>query len=283
MIDPTIPAVVPGAGGTPPLASINVPGYHSVERFNFGTPNETALWFINGGFYQLGGHRHYDDGQVSIYAHSAPLAIDWNPNLYYPEVPGRVMHDSIVYDSELSPSLWSADQPSLSAVSTLFQNPTNTEFASFANSTTSTGTFTAADGTVWSRTVRTMNFDAGYPVIYVTDQFAGPSAGAGKTLTWNLMATGAVTTPAGSVTPVTRFSARLPVPCGRAALRRQRFRAEQRTAAIQLYRRRVAATCDQGDQLGSVYALERRDRAVPDRQLGSRLPIVDRSGRVSAG
>ena len=70
VIDPTIPAV------TPQLGSINIPGYHAAERHNFGTPNETALWFINGGFYQTGGHRHYDDGQVSIYAHSAPLAID---------------------------------------------------------------------------------------------------------------------------------------------------------------------------------------------------------------
>jgi hypothetical protein len=33
------------------------------------------------------------------------------------------------------------------------------------------------------------------------------SAGMGKTLTWNLMATGPVATPAGEVTPVTRFSA----------------------------------------------------------------------------
>jgi hypothetical protein len=214
VIDPTIPAVVPGAGGTPPLASINIPGYHSVERFNFGTPNETALWFINGGFYSIGGHRHADDGQVSIYALSAPLAIDWNPNLYNPEVPGRFMHNSIVYDSDLSPSLWSADQPALTDVSTLFQNPTNTEFASFGNSTTSTGTFTLADGTIWSRTVRMMNFDAGYPIVYVNDTFSGPSAATGKTLTWNLMATGAVTTPAGPVTPTTRFSAGCQSPPG---------------------------------------------------------------------
>jgi hypothetical protein len=74
-IDTTIPAVAPALGST------NIPGYHSVERFGFGTPNETVLWFINGGFYSSGGHRHADDGQVSIYAHSAPLAIDWNANL----------------------------------------------------------------------------------------------------------------------------------------------------------------------------------------------------------
>ena len=89
VIDPTIPAVAPQ------MASTNIPGYHSAERHNFGTPNETALWFINGGFYQVGGHRHYDDGQVSIYADSAPLAIDWNANLYSPETPGRFMHNRL--------------------------------------------------------------------------------------------------------------------------------------------------------------------------------------------
>ena len=118
VIDPTIPAIMPGTQGTPQMSSINIPGYHSVERFNFGTPNETALWFINGGFYQTGGHRHYDDGQVSIYAHSAPLAIDWNANLYYPETPGRFMHNSIVYDSELAMSLV-ADNHRCAAASTL--------------------------------------------------------------------------------------------------------------------------------------------------------------------
>ena len=207
VIDPAVPAVVPQ------LSSTNIPGYHSVERFGFGTPQETALWFINGGFYQAGGHRHFDDGQVSIYALSAPLAIDWNANLYSPETPGRFVHDSVVYDSELS-HLWSADQPQLTDASTLFQNPTNTEFGSFTKSATSTGTFTAGDGTVWTRSVRTMAFDPAYPIIYVTDQFAGPSAGTGKTLTWNLMATGAVSTPAGSVTPVTRFSAGCQSPAG---------------------------------------------------------------------
>ncbi len=180
VIDPTIPAVVPGSQGTPPLASINIPGYHSVERFNFGTPNETALWFINGGFYQLGGHRHYDDGQVSIYAQSAPLAIDFNANLYYPETPGRFIHNSIVYDSELGITERLVGRQRAIAVGSfrpLMQNrgeSTNTEFAAFGNSTTSTATFTSGDGTVWSRTVRTMNFNPAYPIIYVTDTFAGP-------------------------------------------------------------------------------------------------------------
>jgi hypothetical protein len=207
-IDPTIPAVMPQ------LSSINIPGYHSVERLGFDTPNHTVAWFINGGFYSLQGHRHFDDGQVSIYAHAAPLAIDFNADLYNPETPGRFMHDSIVYDSEL-PHAWSADKPLLTYASTLMNNPTNTEFGAFANSTTATGTFSfPTDGTVWTRVVRTMAFNPAYPIIYVTDNFSGPSATAGKTLTWNMMATGPVSTPAGPITPTPRFSSGCQNPAG---------------------------------------------------------------------
>ncbi len=207
-IDPTIPPVMPQ------LNSINIPGYHSVERLGFGTPHHTVAWFIDGGIYSPQGHRHFDDGQVSIYAHAAPLAIDFNANLYNPEVPGRFMHDSIVYDSEL-PNSWSADQPLLTYASQLMNNPTNTEFGAFLNSTTASATFSfPSDGTVWTRMVRTMAFNPAYPIIYVTDNFSGPSATAGKTLTWNMMATGAVSTPAGPITPISRFSAGCQSPAG---------------------------------------------------------------------
>jgi hypothetical protein len=124
------------------------------------------------------------------------------------------MHDSIVYDSEL-PHSWSADQPLLTYASTLMNNPTNTEFGAFANSTTATGTFSfPTDGTVWTRMVRTMAFNPAYPIIYVTDSFSGPSTTAGKTLTWNMMATGPVSTPAGSITPISRFSTGCQNPAG---------------------------------------------------------------------
>jgi hypothetical protein len=52
-----------------------------------------------------------------------------------------------------------------------------------------------------------MAFNSKYPIIYVTDSFTGPGAATGKTLTWNLMASGPVSTPAGSVTPLLRMSA----------------------------------------------------------------------------
>ena len=206
-IDPTVPAVPPH------LASINIPGYHSVARHNFGTPFETVLWFINGGYYSSGGHRHADDGQVTIYAHSAPLAVDWNANLYSPATPGRYMHDSIVFDDELKHP-WSSDNPVLTDADIALRNPTGTEFAAFGNSTTSTAAFTAGDGTLWTREVRLMDFNHSYPVIYVADSFSGPGAEKGKTLTWNLMATGPVNTPVGSVSPIQRFSKGCQSPAG---------------------------------------------------------------------
>ncbi len=199
-IDPSVPAV------TPLLGSVNIPGYHASERHGFGTPNETAVWLIDGGFYSLGGHRHYDDGQVTIYSQAAPLAIDWNANLYSPATPGRFQHNSVVFDTELLHP-WNADQPGLADAPTLLQNPTNTEFAAFSGSTTATASFTASDSTLWTRTVRTMAFNPAYPVIYIRDTFSGPGAGIGKTLTWNMMAAGPVDTPAGPVTPLPRFSA----------------------------------------------------------------------------
>lgn len=208
--DPTVTPL------TPVLGSVNVPGYHTSERFNFGTVNETALWFINGGVYNLNsGHRHSDDGQVSIYALTSPLAIDWNPNLFNPEVPGRFMHNSVTFDSQLTPVVWSADTPSLSAAQGLYNSPTNTEFESFTASTHSAATFSLpSDGTIWTRTVRTLNFNPAYPVIITEDSFSGASASAGKTLTWNMMAAGDVASPAGTITPTVRLSAGCQSPAG---------------------------------------------------------------------
>ena len=205
-VDPTISAV------TPTIGSINVPGYHSAERAAFGTVHEDTVHFINGGFYSAGGHRHYDDGQVSIYAHNAPLGIDWNANLYSPETPGRFVHNSVTFDAEITGGpTWSSDNVPLTTASRFLTAPTNTEFQSFANSTISTATF-GFFGVTWTRTVKTFSPNTEYPIIEVEDTYTGSPTG--QTVTWNLMATGAVTTPAGSITPTTRFSTGCQSPAG---------------------------------------------------------------------
>ena len=47
--------------------------------------------------------------------------------------------------------------------------------------------------------------DSSYPVIHVRDRFSGPDSATSKVLTWNLMAQGAVDTPAGPYSPIERF------------------------------------------------------------------------------
>jgi hypothetical protein len=201
LVNPLVPQI------PPTLSSLNFPGYWSVARYGFGTPYETSVHFINGSFYSVQGHRHYDDGQVSIYALSAPLAIDWNANLYSPDTRASFCHNRIVLDSEIqSFGAWNNDAPDCSAIDGPYLTANETNFNAFSKSTQSIATFTYGDGSVWTRQVRTMDADPAYPLIYVKDSFSGPSATAPKTLTWNLMATGSVVTPAGVVTPTVRFS-----------------------------------------------------------------------------
>jgi len=208
-IDPTIPQASPNTG------SFHFPGYHSAMRYGYGTANETALWFINGGFYQLGGHRHADDGQVSIYALAAPLAIDWNANLYSPHISGELMHDRVVFDTELGAASWAADNPSLETPGNLYEDHTQKQFSAFPGSTKSCTSFSMRSAsTVWTRCVLLAAVDPSYPLIYVRDTFTGAAAAAPKTLTWNLMAAGPVNTPAGTIAPVLRFSEGCQAPAG---------------------------------------------------------------------
>jgi hypothetical protein len=243
-----LPAVAPA------LASVSFPGYWSVERFGFGSSHETSVHFINGDFYQSGGHRHIDQGQVSIYAHNAPLAIDWNANAYYPETGAGFCHDRIVKDDDnwgstsnamaswsdtTHPIICETSPPSGFTETGVTQpsssntpgNSAPINFSAFENSSQSVATFTYADGSTWTRLVRTMAADPVFPLVYVEDQFCADDSYqygvtpcdsadmSGKTLTWNLMAecvmngTGAtqgtcdpVSTPLGNITPVYSYN-----------------------------------------------------------------------------
>ena len=60
----------------PALGDAEFPGYFSVLRHGWGTPNETAVWFVNGDHYQ--DHRHNDHGSIAIYALGQPLSVNWS-------------------------------------------------------------------------------------------------------------------------------------------------------------------------------------------------------------
>jgi hypothetical protein len=214
-IDETIPQV------TPSLSSRQMNGYAAVQRAGTqGGGQETALWFVNGGnaatqpiYYSLQGHRDFDDGQVTIFALGAPLAMDWSADIAYPLTTDRWSHNSITFDAELKGTSWTQNNPPFQTYGLeLLASPTVTASQAFGSSVQSAATYTyspasdtGGDGTVWSRTVRTMAPDPNYPIVYVKDTFAG-GLGGGKTLTWNLEALGAVSTPSGPKTPVVSFS-----------------------------------------------------------------------------
>ncbi len=202
-IDSTLPSQ------TPALESADFPGWMSVLRSAWDTPNETAVYFVNG--TTLSDHRHNDNGTVVIYALGAPLSLDWGP-IYYPRVAGGMMHSIALPESALNRP-WTADNTPLDLPAggggmASWWDTDHTPFLSFAESASSTATFhwQGNPDTQWRRTVRLLSPVPETPVIIIEDAFPGPdNEGKPMISTLNLMAEGPVTTPGGAVTPVERL------------------------------------------------------------------------------
>ena len=90
-IDEDLPAADPALG------SATFPGWYSVLRHGWNTPQETAVWLTGGEDYR--DHRHCDNGSVVIYALGAPLSVDWGP-IYYPHVSGGFLHSLVLPEAE---------------------------------------------------------------------------------------------------------------------------------------------------------------------------------------
>lgn len=195
----------------PKLTSQHFPGSHSMLRSGWNTPFENAADFLYGGFYSAQGHAHTDTGRVAAYLLGAPVSIDWNANLYNPEVSGRFQHSTVCLDSELAPAVWNQDNSPLNACGSQFtgSSPDSTNLlqtSTFSGSSSATASWTKrADGTTFTRTVTLLNYDPNYAILHTYDAFSGAQANSPKTLTWNLMADhSTVQTPAGAVVPAVR-------------------------------------------------------------------------------
>jgi hypothetical protein len=175
----------------PMLGDANFPGYLSVLRHGWGTPNETALWFINGDYYF--DHRHNDQGSLALYALGAPVSVNWG-SIYYPQTPGAAMQSMVVPDSDIP---WSQGTVPLTA-GARWINSTQDSFLSFTDGSMAQAHFTQGS-TVWTRAVWDIHPQPSLPIMLIRDSFTNASGP--MVFQMNLMAQGSVDTPAGTITP----------------------------------------------------------------------------------
>jgi len=183
----------------PALGSATFPGWYTVLRSGWGTPNETAVWLVDGGFYS--DHYHNDLGSVVIYALGAPLSVDWGP-IYYPRVAGGFMHNVVLPEDSIGHP-WDKADPSLEA-GPRWRGPAGNAFLSFKNAALARCAYRMGEGIEWTRTALLLHANEERPVLVLRDTFGGEKSGGAKVLTLNLMAQGDVATPAGAVTPPPR-------------------------------------------------------------------------------
>lgn len=202
-------------GESPNLGDARFPGYYSILRSGWGTPEENAVWCVNGNFYL--DHCHNDLGSVVAYLLGAPVSIDWGP-IYSPRVAGGAMHSGVIQEAAFGQA-WDKDIASLGAGVGFSGHYGNhgvgeaTSLDTYADGKRMVSTIrsgvrenaTAADQTAWVRTVSLVTADASLPVLFIRDTFSGKDAAVPKIFTLNLMADGAVETPVGPQTPSERI------------------------------------------------------------------------------
>lgn len=190
----------------PNLVSRYYRGYWTVLRHGFNTANEHACWATNGSWYV--DHRRDDPGQVTCYAHAAPMFIYWNANLYSPQTAASYNHNRAVYAEDLGSAKWNMDSPPLTTGVKGFRDVATTFTGLPLASTTETtyeGITTPTAGARWTRSTTLISIDPANPILIVRDRFTGANAGRGKVITWNMAATGDVTGTAGTISPTVRW------------------------------------------------------------------------------
>ena len=202
-IDASLPAV------SPKLGDAQFDGWMAVLRAGWETPDESAVFFINGDV--LSDHRHNDQGEVILYALGAPLSLDFG-SYTTPRASGGLMHSIALPEAWLGRA-WDADHvpldiPDRPGRCSWWQTQAQ-PLVSFRESASVGAQFTPLGSPAdlhWQRTVRFLHSDPAHPVIVIDDAFTGKEL-AGKPVisTLNLMAQGAVATPAGHVAPVERI------------------------------------------------------------------------------
>lgn len=175
------------------LASDDFPGYMTVLRSGWGTKSESALWFINGDYYK--DHYHNDKGEVILFAHGAPLSLDF-ASMYSPRSAGGMQKSRL-----LPPNLnWKGSPASVPEEAGNWGNSKSFGFKAVGNGGYGSATFRGYGGE-WTRAVSLADL-GDQPVFAIQDSFTkGPLV-----FSLNLMNQGPVETPDGPKSPGQGFS-----------------------------------------------------------------------------
>ena len=168
----------------PKLASAHFEGWYSVLRFGWNTPNETAAWFVNGGFYS--DHASNDLGEPVIYALGAPLSVDFG-TMYSPPSPGGFVHSVVLPQARIGD--WKQNPPDVN-VGPRWRGAKMLDFQAKDREASSTASF-SMDSTTWTRTVKVAMLRDDLPAIGIRDEFTTSDS---RVFLLNLMNDGPVLT-----------------------------------------------------------------------------------------
>jgi hypothetical protein len=184
----------------PALHSATFPGYYSVLRSGYGSPNETAAWVVNGNFYS--DHRNDDAGNLVLYALGVPLSVHWG-SIYSPHAVGAFYHSSILPEAAIGWP-WDKDSPPTDVKTEhVWTKAKQLDFKTGPSIDSASSQFEGQD-IIWTRVIQLHHENPAEPVIVIDDKFQEKSGSVAKVLTLNLMAKGAVQTPAGPIVPELR-------------------------------------------------------------------------------
>jgi hypothetical protein len=146
----------------------------------------------------------------------APLSVDWG-TIYSPRTAGGVMHSGVIQESAFGQA-WDKDIADLGGGIGFSGHYGNhgvgeaTSVDTYADGKRMVSTIRSgvrenvpvSDQTAWVRTVSMVTADPKLPILLIRDTFSGKGATEPKIWSMNLMAEGAVDTPAGVQTPPLR-------------------------------------------------------------------------------
>ncbi len=181
------------------ISTSNFTGYLTHLRYNVNTPNETAIWILNGD--SLYDHRTDDAGEIAIYALGAPLSVG-RSCFYYPSATDARIKSVVVPHAQFPE--WSSNAQPINIRSLTNRTWPISEQISFANLGRSSvsESLMQSNELKWVRRVTAINSFNDRPLIIIYDSVSGSE---GNIWSMFFSSEGPIQTPMGSVEPVEKI------------------------------------------------------------------------------